>query len=39
MKNRFYDSEMNGVNWSIMRTKCALVDSVVNEELHTLMMI
>ena len=40
MKNRFYDSEMNGVNWATMRTKyAALVDSVVDEEeLHTLMM-
>jgi tricorn protease len=40
MKNRFYDAEMHGVNWSAMRTKYApLLDYVVDqEELQTLMM-
>jgi len=40
MKNRFYDSEMNGVDWTVQRTKyAALLDNLVDEEeLHTLMM-
>jgi len=40
MKNRFYDSEMHGVNWTTMRTKYApLLDYVVDQsELQTLMM-
>jgi tricorn protease len=40
MKNRFYDAEMNGVNWPAMRPKyAALLDSLVDEtELHNVMM-
>jgi tricorn protease len=40
MKNRFYDAEMNGVNWATQRTKyAALLDNLVDEEeLHTVMM-
>jgi tricorn protease len=41
MKNRFYDSEMHGVNWSAMRDRYAsLLDFVVDQEdlLHVMML-
>jgi tricorn protease len=40
MKNRFYDAEMNGVDWTVQRTKyAALLDNLVDEnELHNVMM-
>jgi tricorn protease len=40
MKNRFYDSEMHGVNWASMQSMYApLLDYLVDEEeLHNVMM-
>ncbi|HEX5070353.1 MAG TPA: S41 family peptidase [Vicinamibacterales bacterium] len=40
MKNRFYDAEMHGTDWSAQRTKyAALLDNLVDEEeLHNVMM-
>ncbi len=40
MKNRFYDSEMHGVNWAAMQTKYEpLLDYLVDQdELQNVMM-